>query len=266
MTAALPRIVTKYSAIIDADEYLHPGTVKLLLSHDIQTLSMPWALTATLDFSRVESHKKQFILFPRGKEIVRVADVQEVKPHTSTMSRLGSRITLKQGKSLPLRHYYCRGVEDLLVKFSLSGGTYSRLYGLSQKSEQVIESIRTGRIWEEFGSHQPSGTLTRIAATALVLALMQGTTVIDDFPLPKVNTALSTLLLSRLGITEADTEIAVKAVDQLKDIFYSDTLLVFRSMFHEYFADSCDGVNLQAMALALVRQGDSRLRILSRAS
>ena len=54
-----------YVAVIDADEYLHSGLFDFLVEEKVESLSMPWRLTASLDDDFFESSQKNFLFFLR---------------------------------------------------------------------------------------------------------------------------------------------------------------------------------------------------------
>ena len=55
-----------YVAVIDADEYLHSGLFDFLVEEKVESLSMPWRLTASLDDDFFESSQKKFFCFSSG--------------------------------------------------------------------------------------------------------------------------------------------------------------------------------------------------------
>lgn len=109
-------IESEYVAVIDADEYIEPSVVDFIDSNDIQSISMPWKLFANFDFNQLEKIHQKSLIYPRGKEIVKVEDVAIIKSHTSEMKRPGRRLPMVEALEYTLNHYYMRGVEDLLYK------------------------------------------------------------------------------------------------------------------------------------------------------
>ena len=51
-----------YVAVIDADEYLHPDLFGFLDEENVESLLMPWRLTASMDDDFFESAQKRFFV------------------------------------------------------------------------------------------------------------------------------------------------------------------------------------------------------------
>ena len=118
-----------YVAVIDADEYLHSGLFDFLVEEKVESLSMPWRLTASLDDDFFESSQKKFFVFPQVKSIVKTSALKLLRLHESNTNGSGRRLGIAQGQHFPLQHYYLRGLDDLLLK---EGGVVKR--SLAQSS------------------------------------------------------------------------------------------------------------------------------------
>ena len=78
-----------YVAVIDADEYLHPDLFSFLDQEKVESLLMPWRLTASMDDSFFEAQQKRFFVFPQVKSIVKTSALQRLRLHASTTSGSG---------------------------------------------------------------------------------------------------------------------------------------------------------------------------------
>ena len=54
-----------YVAVIDTDEYLHPDLFSFLDQEKVESLLMPWRLTASMDDRFFEAPQKRFFVFPQ---------------------------------------------------------------------------------------------------------------------------------------------------------------------------------------------------------
>ena len=123
-----------YVAVIDADEYLHPGLFRFLEEENIESLLMPWRLTASLDDDFFESAQKKFFVFPQVKSIVQTSALKRLRLHASNTSGSGRCLGIAQGQQFPVQHYYLRGLDDLLLK---EGGVVKRTLAQSSGRKQV---------------------------------------------------------------------------------------------------------------------------------
>lgn len=123
-----------YVAIIDADEYLHPGLFDFLVEEKVESLSMPWRLTASLDDDFFESSQKKFFVFPQVKSIVKTSALKLLRLHESNTNGSGRRLGIAQGQHFPVQHYYLRGLDDLLLK---EGGVVKRTLAQSSGRKPV---------------------------------------------------------------------------------------------------------------------------------
>ena len=123
-----------YVAVIDADEYLHPDLFRFLDDEDVESLLMPWRLTASLDDDFFESPKKKFFIFPQVKSIVKTSALKRLRLHASNTRGSGRCLGIAQGQQFPVQHYYLRGLDDLLLK---EGGVVKRTLAQSSGRKQV---------------------------------------------------------------------------------------------------------------------------------
>ena len=123
-----------YVAVIDADEYLHPDLFRFLDEERIESLLMPWRLTASLDDDFFESAQKKFFVFPQVKSIVKTSALKRLRLHASNTSGSGRCLGIAQGQQFPVQHYYLRGLDDLLLK---EGGVVRRTLAQSSGRKQV---------------------------------------------------------------------------------------------------------------------------------
>ena len=123
-----------YVAVIDADEYLHPDLFSFLDEEDVESLLMPWRLTASLDDGFFESPQKKFFVFPQVKSIVKTSALKRLRLHASLTQGSGCCLGVAQGQHFPVQHYYLRGLDDLLLK---EGGVVKRTLAQSSGRKQV---------------------------------------------------------------------------------------------------------------------------------
>ena len=123
-----------YVAVIDADEYLHPDLFRFLDEERVESLLMPWRLTASLDDDFFESAQKKFFVFPQVKSIVKTSALKRLRLHASNTKGSGRCLGIAQGQQFPVQHYYLRGLDDLLLK---EGGVVKRTLAQSSGRKQV---------------------------------------------------------------------------------------------------------------------------------
>ena len=123
-----------YVAVIDADEYLHPDLFSFLDEEKVESLLMPWRLTASMDDGFFESPHKKFFVFPQVKSIVKTSALKRLRLHASNTSGSGRCLGIAQGQHFPVQHYYLRGLDDLLLK---EGGVVKRTLAQSSGRKQV---------------------------------------------------------------------------------------------------------------------------------
>ena len=123
-----------YVAVIDADEYLHPDLFSFLDEEGVESLLMPWRLTASLEDDFFESPQKKFFVFPQVKSIVKTSALKRLRLHASLTQGSGRCLGVAQGQHFPVQHYYLRGLDDLLLK---EGGVVKRTLAQSSGRKQV---------------------------------------------------------------------------------------------------------------------------------
>ena len=123
-----------YVAVIDADEYLHPDLFSFLDQEKVESLLMPWRLTASMDDEFFEARQKRFFVFPQVKSIVKTSALKRLRLHSSNTSGSGRCLGIAQGQQFPVQHYYLRGLDDLLLK---EGGVVKRTLAQSSGRKQV---------------------------------------------------------------------------------------------------------------------------------
>ena len=123
-----------YVAVIDADEYLHPDLFDFLSEEKVESLMMPWRLTASLNDDFFESPQKKFFVFPQVKSIVKTSALKRLHLHVSNTHGSGRCLGLAHGQHFPVQHYYLRGLDDLLLK---EGGVVKRTLAQSSGRKQV---------------------------------------------------------------------------------------------------------------------------------
>ena len=127
-------ILEDYVAVIDADEYLHPDLFDFLSEEKVESLMMPWRLTASLNDDFFESPQKKFFVFPQVKSIVKTSALKRLRLHVSNTQGSGRCLGVAQGQHFPVQHYYLRGLDDLLLK---EGGVVKRTLAQSSGRKQV---------------------------------------------------------------------------------------------------------------------------------
>lgn len=123
-----------YVAVIDADEYLHPDLFRFLEEEDLESLLMPWRLTASLDDDFFERSQKKFFVFPQVKSIVKTSALKRLRLHASATVGSGRCLGIAEGQQFPVQHYYLRGLDDLLLK---EGGVVKRTLAQSSGRKPV---------------------------------------------------------------------------------------------------------------------------------
>ena len=129
-----------YVAVIDADEYLHPDLFSFLDQEKVESLLMPWRLTASMDDGFFEARQKRFFVFPQVKSIVKTSALKRLRLHSSNTSGSGRCLGIAQGQQFPVQHYYLRGLDDLLLK---EGGVVKRTLAQSSGRKQVNLNAET---------------------------------------------------------------------------------------------------------------------------
>ena len=123
-----------YVAVIDADEYLHPDLFSFLDQEKVESLLMPWRLTASMNDGFFEAPQKRFFVFPQIKSIVKTSALHRLRLHASATTGSGRCLGIAQGQQFPVQHYYLRGLDDLLLK---EGGVVKRTLAQSSGRKEV---------------------------------------------------------------------------------------------------------------------------------
>lgn len=123
-----------YVAVIDADEYLHPDLFSFLDQEKVESLLMPWRLTASMNDGFFEAPQKRFFVFPQIKSIVKTSAFHRLRLHASATTGSGRCLGIAQGQQFPVQHYYLRGLDDLLLK---EGGVVKRTLAQSSGRKEV---------------------------------------------------------------------------------------------------------------------------------
>ena len=87
-----------YVAVVDADEYLHPDLFSFLDEGNIESLMMPWRLTASLDDDFFESPQKKFV-FPQVKSIVKTSALKRLVFMRPTPRDQAAALVLRRGST-----------------------------------------------------------------------------------------------------------------------------------------------------------------------
>ena len=226
-----------YVAVVDADEYLHPGLFDFIVEENVDSLAMPWRLTASLDDGFFESSRKKFFVFPQFKSIVKTSALKLLRLHESATDGSGLRLGIAQGKHFPVQHYYLRGLDDLLLK---EGGVVKRT--LAQSSGRKPVNLRGDADSLDFPS--------RHARVAYLLKIL------DSVP---EQTDPHSMALDRLrGNVEVDPEVAKQelrdSVVKIQRIFRDRTIRSEINAMQQLLASDPRKVSYQKRVLKLLRQ------------
>ena len=201
-----------YVAVIDADEYLHPELFRFLDGEDVESLQMPWRLTASLADDSFESPEKRFFVFPQVKSIVKTSALKRLRLHSSNTNGDGRCLGLSHGQNFPVHHYYLRGLDDLLLK---EGGVVKRTLAQSSGRKPVKLSGEVDMV--DFPS--------RHARVAFLLRILEG---MPEQPDPYVM-AMDRSMLNQLNQRmECDAEAEKKqlreSVDLIRGVYRNRTI------------------------------------------
>lgn len=212
----LPEIKSKYLAVIDADEYLPPQSVEFIERNNFQKLSMPWEISASLSNENYNSEEQSMILFPRGKEIILVQDIESVTTHTSIMKRTGKVIGLEFNEDLPLRHYYLRGINDLLFK------SIGNIQSSSSLSKILVN--------KDLDPNSP-----RLFSTCLFISLLKKITPISSPQYCFTDELVSEEVFNFYGLTSVNKEYLLSKIQSISDSFESNLLDFYIEICKSYF-------------------------------
>ena len=231
-----------YVAVIDADEYLHPDLFSFLDQEKVESLLMPWRLTASMDDGFFEAPQKRFFVFPQVKSIVKTSALQRLRLHASATSGSGRCLGIEQGQQFPVQHYYLRGLDDLLLK---EGGVVKRT--LAQSSGRKPVNLRGDADSLDFPS--------RHARVAYLLKILDSVPEQTD----PYSMALDRSMLDRLrGNFAVDPEVAkqelLDSVVKIQRIFRDRTIRSEINAMQQLLAYDPRKVSYQKRVLKLLRQ------------
>ena len=61
-----------YVAFIDSDEHLHPDLLSFLDQEMVESLLMPWRLTASMNNGFFDAPQKRFFVFPQFLSLIHI--------------------------------------------------------------------------------------------------------------------------------------------------------------------------------------------------
>ena len=226
-----------YVAVIDADEYLHSGLFDFLVEEKVESLSMPWRLTASLDDDFFESSQKKFFVFPQVKSIVKTSALKLLRLHESNTNGSGRRLGIAQGQHFPVQHYYLRGLDDLLLK---EGGVVKRT--LAQSSGRKPVSLS--------GNAESLDFPSRHARVAYLLKIL-------DSVSPQADPYGMALDRLRANV-EGDPEVAKQAlrdsVVKIQSVYRNRTIRCDINAMQQLLAHEPLKISYQKRVLKLLRQ------------
>ena len=109
------QIKTEYVCVIDADEFLHPKTIRFLTRHKPQSIELPWRIMCPSN-SEKDSDKRQLysgIIVPQRKSISKVKDIIHVNIHGCVFKQKGKSIRYGRTIHIPVNHFYIRDSLEL---------------------------------------------------------------------------------------------------------------------------------------------------------
>lgn len=222
-------------AAIDVDEFLQPCHLEAVRSGSYDRLSFPWQLHCSLDIGQLRSERKPCVLFPRGKEILRTRCVHRLRPHTSELKGAVHSLSLRESATRPILHYYCRGIEDLILKdhFTQRGSLPSRVRSHYRFApEEAVPSSRTLTI-------------------AFLLRLQGLSDALDPHPVCGHDEVLMDALRDNLGISAERKAVAIARLKQLAAGYERGQLEGSLRTFQRYFDPDFEGLPLRGLARAL---------------
>ena len=224
----LPDIESKYLAVIDADEYLPSQSVEFIEGNNFQKLSMPWEISSSLSNENYNSEEQSMLLYPRGKEIILVEDIESVTTHTSVMKRRGNVIGLNFNKDLPLRHYYLRGINDLIFKSIGNRSAASSFSKILNNKDHDSKSLR-------------------LYSTCLFLSLLKKITPTSSPQYCFTDVRVSEEVLNFYDLKSKNTEHLLSTIQSISDTFESNFLDFYIEICKSYFRNE-EGLPLQQHA------------------
>ena len=231
-----------YVAVIDADEYLHPDLFSFLDQEKVESLLMPWRLTASMDDGFFEAPQKRFFVFPQVKSIVKTSALQRLRLHASATSGAGRCLGIEHGQQFPVQHYYLRGLDDLLLK---EGGVVKRTLAQSSGRKQV--NLNADETSMDFPSRH-----ARVAFLLNVLKFMPEQA--DPYSMSLDRSMLDHLRDNVEGDPEAAKQVLRDSVVKIQNVYRNRTIRrEIRATQQQLAADPLK-VSYQKRVLKLLRQ------------
>ncbi len=231
-----------YVAVIDADEYLHPDLFGFLAEEKkVESLMMPWRLTASINDDFFESPEKKFFVFPQVKSIVKTSALKRLRLHASNTHGSGRCLGLAQGQYFPVQHYYLRGLDDLLLK---EGGVVKRT--LAQSSGRRPVNLNGDADSMDFPSRH-----ARVAFLLKVLDSMPEQR--DPYRMSLDRSMLKYLRDNVDGDPEAAKQSLCDSVLRIKRVYRNRTIVREIRATKELFASEPNKVSYQKRVLKLLR-------------
>ncbi|WP_038557360.1 glycosyltransferase family 2 protein [Synechococcus sp. KORDI-52] len=231
-----------YVAVIDADEYLHPDLFSFLDEENIESLLMPWRLTASMNDDFFEAPQKRFFVFPQVKSIVKTTALKRLRLHASNTIGSGRCLGVAQGQQFPVQHYYLRGLDDLLLK---EGGVVKRTLAQSSGRKPVKLNADAGAM--DFPSRHARVAFLLNALNAMPVQL-------DPYRMSLDRTMLDHLRNDVEGDPEAAKQVLRDSVVKIQKVYRRSTIhREIKSTQQLLASDPCK-VSYQKRVLKLLRQ------------
>ena len=231
-----------YVAVIDADEYLHPDLFSFLMQEKVESLLMPWRLTASIDDGFFESPRKKFFVFPQVKSIVKTSALKRLRLHASSTAGSGRCLGIAQGQQFPVQHYYLRGLDDLLLK---EGGVVKRTLAQSSGRKQV--NLNADASSMDFPSRH-----ARVAFLLNVLKFMPDQA--DPYRMSLDRSMLDHLRDNVDGDSEAAKQVLSDSVLRIQKVYRNRTIRREMRAIEQLLASDPHKVSYQKRVLKLLRQ------------
>ena len=231
-----------YVAVIDADEYLHPDLFSFLVQEKVESLLMPWRLTASMDDGFFESPRKKFFVFPQVKSIVKTSALKRLRLHASNTAGSERCLGIAQGQQFPVQHYYLRGLDDLLLK---EGGVVKRTLAQSSGRKQVNLNADANSI--DFPSRH-----ARVAFLLNVLKFMPEQA--DPYRMSLDRSMLDHLRNNVDGDPESAKQVLCDSVLKIQKVYRSRTIRREMRATEQLLTSDPYKVSYQKRVLKLLRQ------------
>lgn len=189
---------------------------------------MPWEISSSLSNENYNSEEQSILLYPRGKEIILVEDIESVSTHTSIMKRTGKIIGLEFNKDLPLRDYYLRGINDLIFK---SIGNRSSANSFSK----ILKN-------KDLDSKSP-----RLYSTCLFLSLLKKITPASSLQYCFTDELISEEVFNLYDLKTDNKEYLISTIRSMSDSLESNILHFYIDICKSYFQKK-EGLPIQQHA------------------